>query len=207
MTSALTIQFWGVAICPPAGELYFNFVVIAVWHPSMTTDSQCALLYIQQLRLYISVFWVFLPMQVVQRCVSDDIHTYTSFAYFTSLRSRIVTYTSRIDSRIAMVALGELQEGLDAYGKSLVVAWKKALKFISLPLHRKCSNAEYEHLRAIRRRAERHAYLMQDSADWVTVTQIHKSFRRHLNKLGRGNYRRFCSTLEHSEILSRIWEI
>lgn len=137
---------------------------------------------------------------------SDHIPTYTTLPLFLgSFRNRPVACTNWLDFHEAMESPDASLSDLNSFTNAIALASKTASKTFTLPCHRKCVDAQYEHLRAIRRRAERRARKTQDPADWNNARKMQKYVRRYLDKLGRARYRRFCATLDPRKPISYIW--
>lgn len=83
----------------------------------------------------------------------------------------------------------------------------EATRTVNLSASRTVVDAEYEKLRAIRRRAERRARRTKLKADIREDRRTQKHIRRHLDKLGRKKWRRTCASFDPRAPLSKIWHI
>lgn len=102
-------------------------------------------------------------------------------------------------------------QGTSTYEKfvsTIELSATEATRTVRLPASRTVVDAEYEKLRAIRRRAERRARRTKLAADVRVDRRTQKHIRRHLDKLGRKKWRRTCaSSFDPRAPLSKIWHV
>lgn len=80
-------------------------------------------------------------------------------------------------------------------------------RVLHLPKVYSAVDAEYEKLRAIRRRAERRARKTLSRDDIRTSRRAQKHVQRHLDKLERRKWTSFCAKLDPRKPLSKVWSI
>lgn len=139
---------------------------------------------------------------------SDHIPTYTTISGFqVNTKPHSVLYTDwkkfKDGVEVRLQTTGTYHEFISA----IQLSAKEATKAVHLSPSRTTVDAEYERLRAIRRRAERRARRTKLPADIRNDRRTQKHMRRHLNKLSKKKWRRTCASFDPRASLSLMWHI
>lgn len=95
----------------------------------------------------------------------------------------------------------------DDFVSTMARARKASTKTFILPKSYNVADAEFERLRAIRRRAERRARKTLAPEDIRASRRVQKRIQRHMRKLAKREWTSFCSKLDPRKPLTRIWSL
>lgn len=95
---------------------------------------------------------------------------------------------------------------LDTFISCIKSSCSRATRFTAVPAGHSSVDADYERLRAIRRRAERRYRRTGRLEDYKKSQATHIQSNRHMQKLGRKKWHDFCNSLTPFTPLPKIWQ-
>uniref|UniRef100_L7M0K7 Putative tick transposon n=1 Tax=Rhipicephalus pulchellus TaxID=72859 RepID=L7M0K7_RHIPC len=205
-------HLWGSSVISTRGRQLLDFTsnnglhILNDGSPTYfrgTTYSSCLDLAISSRCLSSSAAWC----ADIETYGSDHLPTYVQLRWYTgvaSIQRRFTDWEAFQDelekSCSSMVSPIEMEE-------LIVTAMQTTTRVVTTSDSRKPVDAVYEELRAVRRRAERKHRRTKSISDLRTSRSVQKKIQRYLEKLGRQNWKSFCTTLDPRKPLSKICHI
>ena len=139
---------------------------------------------------------------------SDHLPTYTTIMGFNNVRK--THFVKRTNwHRFEETLRNKVEEVTDLsdFVNAIVSCAETSTHAYNVPSTQTTIDAEYERLRAIRRRAERRSRRTRDVKDLRESRRVQKKIQRHFRKLARHRWRTLCENMDPRKRLCKIWKI